>query len=91
MKNRFPSTCSACSETVPAQAGTLSRATVNRRTVWIVTCPSCLDPESPDAEALAASRGDSVSFGVVTSTGWTGYRNRRGRCEDAPCCGCCTF
>ena len=19
------------------------------------------------------------------------YRNRRGRCEDAPCCGCCTI
>jgi hypothetical protein len=23
--------------------------------------------------------------------GATLIRNRRGRCEDAPCCGCCTF
>lgn len=25
-----------------------------------------------------------------TSSGWTGTRNSRGRCIDAPCCGCCT-
>lgn len=25
-----------------------------------------------------------------TSSGWSGTRNARGRCEDAPCCGCCT-
>lgn len=22
---------------------------------------------------------------------WRGIRNVRGTCEDAPCCGCCTF
>lgn len=26
-----------------------------------------------------------------TSSGWTGTQNVRGRCEDAPCCGCCTY
>lgn len=25
------------------------------------------------------------------SSGTTIYRNARGTCEDAPCCGCCTF
>ena len=25
------------------------------------------------------------------STGAELYRNKRGRCEDAPCCGCCNF
>lgn len=25
------------------------------------------------------------------SAGGTFYRNKRGRCEDAPCCGCCTI
>ena len=25
------------------------------------------------------------------SSGATFYRNDRGRCEDAPCCGCCTI
>ena len=27
---------------------------------------------------------------VIRTSGGTFYRNRRGRCEDAPCCGCCT-
>lgn len=27
----------------------------------------------------------------TTSSGYTGSRNVRGRCEDAPCCGCCTY
>lgn len=25
------------------------------------------------------------------ASGATEYRNSRGRCEDAPCCGCCTI
>jgi hypothetical protein len=28
---------------------------------------------------------------VVTTSGGTFYRNKRGLCEDAPCCGCCTI
>ena len=35
-------------------------------------------------------RARTVSYEVTTSGG-TFYRNRAGRCEDAPCCGCCTF
>jgi hypothetical protein len=29
---------------------------------------------------------DVFQFGESTF-----YRNKRGRCEDAPCCGCCTI
>ena len=28
---------------------------------------------------------------VWTSGGKEYYQNKRGRCEDAPCCGCCTI
>lgn len=28
---------------------------------------------------------------VIRTSGGTFYRNRNGRCEDAPCCGCCTI
>jgi transposase-like protein len=28
---------------------------------------------------------------VIRTTGGTFYRNKAGRCEDAPCCGCCTI
>ena len=55
---------------------------------------SALDPElDPDA-ALAAGRYLAASMARGVSSVWnTGgreyYRNKRGRCEDAPCCGCC--
>jgi len=38
--------------------------------------------------------GARARSGVVTyrtSSGHVDTRNARGRCEDAPCCGCCTF
>ena len=44
-----------------------------------------------DARALLAT----LATGRVVRTSWCGstgreyYRNRRGLCEDAPCCGCC--
>lgn len=58
-----------------------------------------IDPElaasDPDG-ALAAGRyltrsmARSVSD-VYRTGGREYYRNKRGRCEDAPCCGCCNF
>jgi hypothetical protein len=56
-----------------------------------------LDPElaqsDPDAAAAAGRYlRQSLARGVSdiwTSGGREYYRNRRGVCEDAPCCGCC--
>lgn len=28
---------------------------------------------------------------VIRTSGGEFYRNRKGKCEDAPCCGCCTI
>lgn len=62
-----------------------------------VSLAASLDPElaasDPDAAAhagryLRQSMARSVSA-VWTSGGREFYRNRRGLCEDAPCCGCC--
>jgi hypothetical protein len=49
--------------------------------------------DDPDAAAAAgrylrASMARGVSH-LWTSGGREFYRNRAGRCEDAPCCGCC--
>ena len=33
--------------------------------------------------------GRYLSHIIRTSSGAELYRNKRGRCEDAPCCGCC--
>ena len=56
-----------------------------------------IDPELAHAEPEAAAHAgrylrSSLARGVSdvwTSGGREYYRNRRGLCEDAPCCGCC--
>ena len=56
-----------------------------------------IDPELADADPDAAAHAgrylrQSLERGashVWNSGGREFYRNRRGRCEDAPCCGCC--
>jgi hypothetical protein len=41
--------------------------------------------------ALATDEPRRVSDVFEFGSGAVLYRNRQGRCEDAPCCGCCTF
>ena len=56
-----------------------------------------IDPELADADPDAAAHAgrylrQSLERGVShvwNSGGREYFRNRRGRCEDAPCCGCC--
>jgi hypothetical protein len=84
MTNKYAASCSVCFTYVPVRTGVLQR--INGK--WNVTCVDCACPES---RALLASTGDRTSFAVSFSSGEVFYRNRRGRCEDAPCCGCCTI
>ncbi len=44
----------------------------------------------PPADAPAPAEGRYISD-VFRIGGREFYRNKRGRCEDAPCCGCCTI
>lgn len=59
------------------------------------------DDKADQARALVASAGPSTftprktnryqgSHYARFSGGGEVYTNRRGRCEDAPCCGCCS-
>ena len=73
MTNKYPSPCQACGATVPANGGTLSRE--GRR--WVARHLACSESGRPEVDTFIFSSGE-----VRT-------RNRRGRCEDAPCCGCC--
>ena len=43
------------------------------------------------ARHLACEDGRPGLIEVRLGSGVTLTRNRRGRCEDAPCCGCCDF
>ena len=87
MKARYPGKCHKCGESFPA--GTAidysKRAPRGKKTAHA-------DCDEPARDFYATSReaARGVSYEVRTSGG-TFYRNYNGRCEDAPCCGCCTI
>ncbi len=75
MANKYPGTCK-CGARVARGAGDCRK--VDGR--WVVVCGDC---DTGDGSSV---RVNTVRFGNQTF-----YRNARGRCEDAPCCGCCTI
>ncbi len=79
--NKYPAPCNICGGTVPVNGGNLKKN--GRR--WVVTHPACEQTGRP--EVIAISFGAPPGTPGVT----TYYQNSRGRCEDAPCCGCCTI
>ena len=58
-----------------------------RRRMWLAT------PENADqAQDIVEHQSQETNVDVFEfSSGPVAYRNKRGLCEDAPCCGCCTF
>ena len=49
-----------------------------------ISCPDC--GGSVDGRPARGRVSNYATF----SSGETVYQNRAGRCEDAPCCGCCS-
>jgi hypothetical protein len=96
MTARYPGTCADTGRRFQAGATIdYDRATKRAR---------LLDQPAADPAATEAGTYDMEKFGhylalrtvgrtsnVFTTSGGTFYRNKRGRCEDAPCCGCCTI
>lgn len=76
-QNRYAGRCEACGTVVPPFKGQITKQ--GRR--WATWC------------AEHGERSDGiVCVRVGGREGGTDlYRNARGRCIDAPCCGCCTF
>ena len=73
--NRYPGGCRECGGRVEAGAGRIAGKVGNR---WTVAHLSC------------AEAGEAAV--MVIEIGGNEYtRNRNGRCEDAPACGCCTI
>lgn len=60
-------------------------------------CPTAIEPgdkivnRGRGRNFHVACDGNGVTEIYFPSTGNRMYVNNRGRCEDAPCCGCCTF
>lgn len=78
---RFPGTCRRCDGTI--EIGDSIRFGGRGLTYH-------LGSDCPEAGTFTGN-GKKVTTIYFPSTGNTIYRNANGRCEDAPCCGCCTF
>jgi hypothetical protein len=95
--NRYAGTCEICSARVPAKGGVLRQPRPGRFTVRHLVCDRYPDgvvpahwvgsPVSGHWEEARVIRPQVVA--TTFASGATVIRNARGRCEDAPCCGCC--
>lgn len=85
---RYDGTCRRCS--TPIHAGTRIRFGGRGMTYHLsAECPAGAGVATaafPQDAAIA----DRVSVARNYRGEVIGYRNARGRCEDAPCCGCCS-
>jgi len=95
--NRYRGTCAACGRKVAPGKGAVEKILG----AWTCYCAACGAPSSfpalgPESDVPYHHRPSSFPAprrvsDVFTTSGGTFYRNKRGRCEDAPCCGCCTI
>lgn len=75
--NKYPGQCFLCGGHVPAKGGLLHRVSGRRARVPVHL--SCADAGAPTVIEFRTGDGRLI-----------GHQNRAGRCEDAPCCGCCS-
>ena len=76
MVNRYPGECHYCHGHVDKNAGECWRPTGYRQ--YLVAHLECHDSEAPRVATFNIGGQEFI-------------RNTAGRCEDAPCCGCCTI
>lgn len=81
MVNKYGGKCCRCHNYVAPNAGTLTRGPGG----WKLYHLAC-----KDAEIAGRDSGEPEVIGIRMG-GRSYTRNRKGRCEDAPCCGCCTI
>lgn len=94
MQARYPGKCARTGAPIrPGDSIDWDRRT--KRAVLIAAaspgesdCEPAADDDNP--ARITHDSGRYVSH-VFRTSGGTFYRNKRGRCEDAPCCGCCTI
>lgn len=75
MVNKYPATCLICRTEIPVNGGLFVR-TPQLRSGFVHL--ACHDAGGPAVHEIKVN-GRTV-----------GTQNAKGRCEDAPCCGCCS-
>jgi len=90
---RYDGTCRRCGETFAA--GTKIRHGGRGRSYHLAADCDGADGADDGRDGVLYDRGYGAPVRVHTyyspASGFSGVRNARGRCEDAPCCGCCTY
>jgi len=99
-KNKFKGKCAECGTMVQSGRGYLNSYQSGRKKRYFVVCSTCQHEGASneadlgiDDEHMAAMHAVKNVPGTlyIPSSGFVGFRNPAGRCEDAPCCGCCTY
>jgi len=91
MQARYPGRCAATGRRFPA-GSTIDYDRATKRAILVDSNPAEDGAESHGAYLARQTRTGAGSVSnVFRTSGGTFYRNKRGRCEDAPCCGCCTI
>ena len=75
---RYPGTCARTGRAI--KPGDVISFTAARKAVLVQQM------HNDGADNVTPYTSDVIQFGDKTF-----YRNKNGRCEDAPCCGCCTI
>jgi hypothetical protein len=104
MNLRYAGTCKVCAQSLPAGTNAYWDASARTVTCSAIACAQA-DGLTQVTERWAGNPDGKISLRayrvgspapvhpqvVVTrfNSGATTYRNARGRCEDASCCGCC--
>ena len=79
MRAKYPGKCS------------LSGARINPGDFIIYDTDTRTAQLEPDADTIQFTTTSPRVSDVFNFLGREFYRNKQGRCEDAPCCGCCTI
>ena len=99
-RNKYKGSCTNCGSIVQSGSGYLHSYQSGRRKRHFVVCSTCQhegvskvdEAGIDDAHAAAMYAVKNIPGTLyIPSTGFVGFRNPAGRCEDAPCCGCCTY
>lgn len=99
MTLRYASDCKVCGARIPARGNGFWDASARTVTCYGLSCAEAdgLTEREDHGPAgwVTVRRAYRVGSGAPTvavsrfNSGAVSYRNARGRCEDAPCCGCC--
>lgn len=87
MTAHYPGTCAKTGRSFPRG----SLIDYDRKTRRAVLVQDDAQDFDSGAYLAARTRSDGRVSHVFNIGGQEFCRNKRGRCEDAPCCGCCTI